>query len=156
MSLISKVNPMKLKSLEKKKELADLENLLKVAREQRRKLVQIILNHIHISQKLCSTIGLPQFRNFYILLCNKNWILQIVFQLQNHFIFRCSAFDLNISVFCKQLFNNLLKNLQKRKFCHKNLSLVQVSFFCFTFAFFHYFQSQKFLKQQLEMEFQFT
>ena len=33
MSLISKVNPMKLKSLEKKKELADLENLLKVARE---------------------------------------------------------------------------------------------------------------------------
>ena len=33
MSLISKVNPMKLKSLEKKKELADLENLLKVAKE---------------------------------------------------------------------------------------------------------------------------
>ena len=39
MSLISKVNAMKHKSSQKKKELADLENLLKVAREKHRKLV---------------------------------------------------------------------------------------------------------------------
>ena len=57
MSLISKANAMKRKSLEKKKELADLENSLKVARGKRRKLVYIISNHIDISQKLCSTIG---------------------------------------------------------------------------------------------------
>ena len=39
MSLISKVKAMKHKSSQKKKELADLENSLKVVREKHRKLV---------------------------------------------------------------------------------------------------------------------
>ena len=39
MSLISKANTMQCKSSEKKNELSDLENLLKVAREKCRKLV---------------------------------------------------------------------------------------------------------------------
>ena len=39
MSLISKANAMKHKSSEKKKEIADLENSLKVAREKRIKFV---------------------------------------------------------------------------------------------------------------------
>ena len=56
---------MKRKSLEKKTELADLENSLKVARGKRRKLVYIISNHIDISQKLCSTIGSSAVHQFF-------------------------------------------------------------------------------------------
>ena len=63
MSSISKANTMKRKT-ERKKELADLENLLKVAREKRRKLVQIIPNHTDISQKLRPTIGASAIQQF--------------------------------------------------------------------------------------------
>ena len=50
MYLISKANAAKRKSSEKKKEIKDLENSLKFAREKRRKLVQIIPNYIDIMQ----------------------------------------------------------------------------------------------------------
>ena len=51
MSLISKANAVKPKSSKKKKkEIKDLENSLKFAREKCRKLVQIIPNYIDIMQ----------------------------------------------------------------------------------------------------------